>query len=144
MQSVIFTLCFLSSTAAREEVSDYTFATYKKDFARTYKEGDGEHELRQAIFDKRIADIHAHNSRDLSWKKGINHLTDRTAEELQQLNGYKRWMRKASTESTKSSIRNPISSSSLLQVSGDLNGTACSSHQQQCSGERPARHISSS
>lgn len=118
--------CILVDAAALEDVSNYTFAVYKKEFGREYREGDGEHELRRGIFEQRIAEIQAHNALELSWKLGINDLTDRTGDELKQLNGHRPWMRAATSKTSQSS--------SMLETVGDVNGTACMAHEMQCTG----------
>merc|ERR1719197_1635695 len=73
------------------------FAQYRRQFGRMYVEGSNEHQMRQRLFAERVAKIEAHNNHDKghSWRAGINHLTDRTEEELLQLRGFRRQMRAA-------------------------------------------------
>jgi cathepsin L len=61
------------------ELEDYTFEDYIKEFGKTY--GTKEYEQRRTIFDTKLENIRQHNKDSTkSWKKGINHLTDRTEE----------------------------------------------------------------
>jgi len=67
----------------------HIFNHYKARFGRTYD--TEEHQLREMIFHKRLAEIEAHNGvRERSWHAGVNHLTDRTDAELLQMRGYRR------------------------------------------------------
>lgn len=79
------------------------FARYRSHFGRTYEDGSAEHEMRQRLFAERVAKIEAHNthSKDHSWRAGINHLTDRTDEELLQLRGFRRHAPSSLVESEK-------------------------------------------
>jgi len=119
----IYVLSIFSGVLALEEVSNYTFANYINDFQRTYKPGSDEYQKRAAIFQERAAEVQKHNAVKSTWKKGINHLTDRTSEELSQLNGYKRWMRKAPEAPA---------ASSFLQLGEE--SEFCASQRQKCDG----------
>jgi len=68
------------------------FAQYRREFDRNYADGSEEHQMRQRLFMERVAKIEAHNNHHNahSWRAGINHLTDRTEEELLQLRGFRR------------------------------------------------------
>jgi len=68
------------------------FEQYRLQFARKYADGTEEHQMRQRLFAERVSKIEAHNSdhNSHSWRAGINHLTDRTEEELLQLRGFRR------------------------------------------------------
>lgn len=120
---ISFVLSIFSGVFGLEHVSNYTFGNFIADFRRTYEAGSDEYNMRAAIFQRRLADIEAHNAGGSSWKKGINFLTDRTADELSQLNGYKRWMRKSAQA---------MQPSSFLQL-GSESSKGCSSHSQECS-----------
>jgi len=66
------------------------FANFIQEHGRTYRRGSREYEARQALFDARVAQLERHNSRPSRlWTAGINHLTDRTDEELAQLRGWR-------------------------------------------------------
>jgi hypothetical protein len=76
-------LFFLATTMAKtmwSELEGYTFEKYVKEFGKDYK-CPQEFSLRRSIFEKKLQGIRAHN-RDpsQSWKKGVNHLSDRTEE----------------------------------------------------------------
>mmetsp|Transcript_126088 Transcript_126088/g.228874 ORF Transcript_126088/g.228874 Transcript_126088/m.228874 type:complete len:444 (-) Transcript_126088:42-1373(-) len=126
VRQFFFVLSMTSAVLGLEEVSNYTFTNYIHDFGRTYEHGGDEYLLRAAIFKLRVAEIQAHNAAGHSWRKGVNHLTDRTAEELSQLNGYKRWMR-----STPQAGDAYVPASSFLQIASE-SSRGCSSHQQEC------------
>lgn len=68
------------------------FAQYRNQFGRSYAVGSEEHQMRQRLFAERVAKIQAHNThpKGHSWRAGINHLTDRTEDELLQLRGFRR------------------------------------------------------
>jgi cathepsin L len=57
------------------------------DFKKPYAAGSDEYNLRQQIFTRRLEDIRRHNAEGHPWKKGVNHLTDRTDDERRRLNG---------------------------------------------------------
>lgn len=99
----------------------YTFEEYKTAFARTYAADSEEYSMRKRLFDERAAHVSSHNSQPHSWKLGINHLTDRTDEELRWLFGYKRQLAASRQES-------------LLAKSS---GSSCASQQQACDGSKP-------
>eukprot|EP00759_Apiculatamorpha_spiralis_P027664 PhF_6_TR30417/c1_g1_i1/m.44615/K01365/CTSL; cathepsin L len=71
------------------EGSNYAFTDYIKEFHKEYATLE-EAAKRELIFNKNLESIKAHNRKGLSWKQGVNHLTDRTAEELKMMRGYKR------------------------------------------------------
>jgi len=75
--------------------SAHAFNHYKAQFGRSYEAQ--EHEMREQIFHKRLAEIQAHNNLRRSWRAGINHLTDRTDLELLQMRGYRRHGKRTST-----------------------------------------------
>ena len=71
------------------ESKGYDFAQYQLEFGKTY-ESATEAMARQEIFTKNLQAILEHNKKDLSWKNGVNHLTDRTESELKTLRGHKK------------------------------------------------------
>ncbi|KAL6072965.1 Cathepsin L [Balamuthia mandrillaris] len=70
-----------------EEVG-YSFDDFVREYQPRYASPE-EHAMRQKLFESRLSEIKAHN-RDptKTWKMGVNHLTDRTAEEQRALLGY--------------------------------------------------------
>jgi len=82
-------LCFLVAVFARpkwHELESYSFRDYVNDFNRQYSYK--EYVDREVIFNRNLKEIKEHNSNpDFTWKEGVNHLTDRTEEELNSLRG---------------------------------------------------------
>jgi cathepsin L len=110
---------------ARKHVNN-SFAAFKSAFGRTYSEGTSEHEVREKLFNARIAEINAHNAKGRTWKMGVNHFTDRTEDELKHSRGYKK--------TTLEARELPWSGSSMLEL-GDLesgNDKACMSTDMSC------------
>lgn len=97
MQKLVFASALLilsiisaieSRTLWHQLETGYTFDDYQREFSKTY-ETPQELEHRRAIFENRLASIKAHNSDpSKSWKQGVNHLTDRTDQEMKAMNGY--------------------------------------------------------
>eukprot|EP00051_Salpingoeca_urceolata_P026979 m.479525 g.479525 ORF g.479525 m.479525 type:complete len:396 (+) comp21496_c0_seq1:157-1344(+) len=72
-----------------ESKHEYTFGDFVTEFARDYS-GD-ELAQRRHIFEQRLQEIHTHNSdATATYTKGVNHLTDRTEEELKAMLGYRK------------------------------------------------------
>ena len=68
----------------------YTFETYMREFRKSYATPE-ETIMRRVIFEDNLRQILHHNRRiDVTWKNGVNHLTDRTPEEMKALRGYRR------------------------------------------------------
>eukprot|EP00416_Gambierdiscus_australes_P002859 CAMPEP_0171132718 /NCGR_PEP_ID=MMETSP0766_2-20121228/125044_1 /TAXON_ID=439317 /ORGANISM="Gambierdiscus australes, Strain CAWD 149" /LENGTH=416 /DNA_ID=CAMNT_0011596067 /DNA_START=20 /DNA_END=1270 /DNA_ORIENTATION=+ len=66
-----------------------TFHEFKGKYGRTYVEGTEEHTQREALFTRRAAAVASHNCKEgLSWKAGINHLSDWTDTEFSGLLGF--------------------------------------------------------
>jgi cathepsin L len=79
--------CSLAKTRWYELDSSYTFDKYLKEFGKSYSEE--EHKLRSEVFEAKLAQILQHNANpSFSWKKGVNHLTDKTDQEFSKLLGY--------------------------------------------------------
>jgi len=68
--------------------SDYKFMQFVTEHGRSFAT-KAEYEFRSNIFRQRLAQHDAHNAKGLSWTLGVNHLTDRTDEEINVLMGYK-------------------------------------------------------
>eukprot|EP00401_Gymnodinium_catenatum_P040124 CAMPEP_0117498738 /NCGR_PEP_ID=MMETSP0784-20121206/21871_1 /TAXON_ID=39447 /ORGANISM="" /LENGTH=438 /DNA_ID=CAMNT_0005293837 /DNA_START=89 /DNA_END=1403 /DNA_ORIENTATION=+ len=67
------------------------FSSFMRSHQRSYSEGSQEYSMRQAIFQRRAAEVERHNSKsDRLWTAGINTFSDRTDEELSALRGWKR------------------------------------------------------
>eukprot|EP00013_Stygamoeba_regulata_P019827 CAMPEP_0177658644 /NCGR_PEP_ID=MMETSP0447-20121125/16940_1 /TAXON_ID=0 /ORGANISM="Stygamoeba regulata, Strain BSH-02190019" /LENGTH=399 /DNA_ID=CAMNT_0019163303 /DNA_START=89 /DNA_END=1288 /DNA_ORIENTATION=- len=77
--AVLAAMC--SARPLWHELHEYTFDQFEADFSRTYTTPE-ERAFRKGLFEKRLADVRAHNTRaGVSWKKGINHMSDHTDEE---------------------------------------------------------------
>jgi cathepsin L len=69
------------------ELTGYTFEQYVADFHKSYADPK-EHMRRKTIFENRMKEIQAHNAdTTLTWKKGVNKMTDWTDQERLRLNG---------------------------------------------------------
>jgi cathepsin L len=72
------------------QLNGYTFENYVSEFGKHYA-NEAEYTQRKAIFENRLINIRKHNEDDtLTWKRGVNQLSDRTEEEFAQLRGYKK------------------------------------------------------
>eukprot|EP00658_Telonema_sp_P-2_P008588 TRINITY_DN13246_c0_g1_i3.p1 TRINITY_DN13246_c0_g1~~TRINITY_DN13246_c0_g1_i3.p1 ORF type:complete len:250 (-),score=36.27 TRINITY_DN13246_c0_g1_i3:118-867(-) len=71
------------------QLSGYTFEKYETEFGRSYSKG--EREQRRPVFIARLASIASHNANpSVSYKRGVNHLTDRFPHELAAAKGLDR------------------------------------------------------
>lgn len=102
-----------------------SFPEFKSTMGRAYAVGSSEHEMRESIFNQRIAEINAHNAMERSWKMGLNQFTDRTGDELRQMRGYRKTFEDKAA---------PWQGGSLLQLSGDgsQDDKACMSTKASC------------
>jgi len=67
-----------------------TFDRFMVEHRRKYTYGSPEYEMRKALFEERLVELHRHNEQpDRLWTAGINDLTDRTEDELAQLRGWR-------------------------------------------------------
>lgn len=65
-----------------------SFAAFVALHGRQYRPGSAEYRRRQALFEKRAGEVAWQNARPSRiWTAGVNHLSDWTEEELQQLRG---------------------------------------------------------
>jgi len=86
--AVLLFVCGILATPQWHELARYSFEEYSRDFSRMYASAE-EGASRRAIFERRLADILLHNANpSTTWKKGVNHFTDRTEQELSSLRGY--------------------------------------------------------
>jgi len=97
----------------------HAFAHYNARFGRSYEARSTEQLMREALFHKRLAEIQSHNERipRSAWRAGVNHLTDRTDEELLRMRGYRRHQRLPAANE-------PVS----------LMEKTCVAHSQKCNG----------
>lgn len=83
-------LLVVAATAVRRpkwhQLENYDFEQYKRDFGKKYADA-AEHEMRAALFAKKLAAIRKHNAEGHSWKKGVNHMSDWTETEFKKLLG---------------------------------------------------------
>lgn len=121
-RAVILALC-MNVHSAFDVASNYTFAQYKAAFGRTYSVESQEHSLRESFFQKRLQEVLEHNTRGSSWKKGLNHLSDLTDDEMSSRYGYRPSTRSASMK---------VAGSSLLETVEGRGAKSCSSHQSSC------------
>mmetsp|Transcript_15618 Transcript_15618/g.33198 ORF Transcript_15618/g.33198 Transcript_15618/m.33198 type:complete len:431 (-) Transcript_15618:44-1336(-) len=70
--------------------SSGAFAAFIQEYGRTYKSGTAEYDQRRVLFERRAAEVEAHNRDPLrSYTATINDLADRSEEELAELRGYR-------------------------------------------------------
>lgn len=75
-------------TTAWHQLDAYTHADWMNEFGKTYAT-KAEQVVRQRIFEARLAKIKAHNADPTkTWKEGVNHMSDWTITEFEQLLGY--------------------------------------------------------
>jgi len=87
--SLIIALNSLRTTWNKLDKS-YTFEDYKREYGKSY-DSESEQTSRKAIFESKLATILHHNKNPhLSWKMGINHLTDYSDAELKSLRGLRK------------------------------------------------------
>ena len=85
-----FALAALVANAAASELmteADYKFMDFVTQHGRSFGTV-AEYNFRFGIFRENLAKIEAHNAAGLTWTLGVNHLTDRTPEELKKMNGF--------------------------------------------------------
>jgi cathepsin L len=95
------------------------FDRYKQMYHRTYPIGSEEHDMREALFNQRVAEMVAHNAKGESWRLGVNQFTDWTQNERKRLLGYKRSAARSEE----------VVSASLLDEGSSVNTT---SHHKTC------------
>lgn len=66
---------------------DHEFERFKNKHSKSYD--DKEHEQRKNIFRQNLRFIHSTNRRNLGFSVGVNHLADRTEDEVKALRGFK-------------------------------------------------------
>ena len=94
--SCVLALC---SAVTWRELGGYTFDDYVREFGKGYARGTAEHASREAIFLSRMAEIAAHNSRQSTWKEGVNRFTDWSYSEIKAILGYRKVWRACNSAS---------------------------------------------
>lgn len=91
-QFIVF--CTLSSVAAtlamapKETTELPSFTSFIAKHSRAYKEGSQEYDMRRNVFERTVETVKQHNSNPhRKWNAAVNHLSDRTEQELSQLRG---------------------------------------------------------
>jgi cathepsin L len=103
MRTILLVLVLAISLAAARrpkwnELEGYNFKRYVSDFKKVYASTE-EEQMREKVFNANLDKILIHNAQKHSWRKGVNHLTDRTTAELKAMNGGKsRSMKKQADE----------------------------------------------
>ena len=86
--AVIFCLALVCSARPKwNQLNDYSFAQYAKDFSKEYAAGTDVWNVRKTIFEKNLNSIRQFNSKPATYRQGVNHMTDWTNSEFQALNG---------------------------------------------------------
>ena len=91
--AALFALLLVAGTTATRrpkwhELNGYTFQQYVVDFGKPYPAGSTEYAKRQSLFEAQLVKVQSFNeAQGHSYKKGINHMSDWTAEEFSRLNG---------------------------------------------------------
>jgi len=117
-----------------------SFAAFIAEYEHVYAKGSEEYEMRRTIFERRLQQIHDHNSNtQRRWNAGVNHLSDWTEAELTQLHGLRAMP--ASSRGQDAGVAG-IRSQSLEQSEGTiipdekswthLNAITADSNQQHC------------
>jgi len=88
MKLALLVLGFIAVCAAVKwhQLEEYTFEHYETEFKRSYTRA--EREFRRQIVEKKLKQIREHNNDpQFTWKRGVNHLTDRTEDEFTSMLG---------------------------------------------------------
>ena len=90
MVASLLLLVGVAASTPWHKLGNYTFDDFEREFSRSF-ETASERSLRRALFDDRVADVRRHNAQPgVSWHRGVNHFTDRTAAELGEMRGLDR------------------------------------------------------
>jgi cathepsin L len=104
-----FALLIAAATGKKplaHEVAAYTFEQYVTDFKKDYKAGSVEYDARRQTFESRKKAVLEHNgspAKSANYKKGINHMSDRTESEFRKLLGgkvHQKWQEREQLRST--------------------------------------------
>ena len=97
----------------------YTFEKYLLEFQKTYTDPK-EYAARKATFQDKLDHVLRHNADDTqSYKKGINHFSDRTDAELQRMRGLKSSLLYASNANKAPVLKREVYNMSALPASVD-------------------------
>jgi cathepsin L len=88
---VLIAFVALSTAVVRfpkhHQLEGYTFEQYIADHGKVYS--SNEYKIRKALFERSLEEVKAHNANPKStWKAGINHMSDWSREDYQQIRGY--------------------------------------------------------
>jgi len=90
----VFLACLgcAKSVSTEEAVqANLAFSKFVIEHGRDYKHGTSEYDMRKALFQQRLAAVHAHNALPgQSWEAGTSYFSDRTDAERQGVLGYRR------------------------------------------------------
>eukprot|EP01043_Picozoa_sp_COSAG02_P005877 COSAG02_NODE_162_length_32474_cov_13.222511_13_plen_384_part_00 len=79
-----------ATTTRWHELESYSFEDYEREFDRHY-ESEAERDQRRQIVEQNLRDARLHNADPgQTWKRGVNHFTDRTENELAVMKGLDR------------------------------------------------------
>ena len=87
-------LCIVLTTAAVaarttwQQLDNYDFHDYIKEFGHKWEKGSPEFLKRQIIFTEELNRVKAHNAKKLSWKEGVNFMSAMTLEEKKAYMGF--------------------------------------------------------
>ena len=91
LRSALLSAVLTTAAAATRwhELAGYSFEAYEREFGRTYS--DSERDERRTIVEQNLRDARLHNADPgQTWKRGVNHFTDRTESELAAMKGLDR------------------------------------------------------
>lgn len=115
-----------------------SFASFMATHGRTYSIGSEEYKARLALFEQRASQVKSHNSlENRLWTASVNHLADRTEEELQQLRGWRGFARRSGGSARSSQSLLSVSQSKQAALPeqfswGNLNAITSNSNQGGC------------
>lgn len=88
--STVLALTGLAAVSARpalDQLHQYTFDKYVKEFRHPWTEDHSEYGDRRAIFEKELTRVQQHNAAEKSWKEGINKFSAFTSQEKMVFQG---------------------------------------------------------
>lgn len=77
------------------ELDGYSFEQYVVDFNFEVTQGSSEYAIRKALFNAELARVREHNSKNLSWREGINKFSVMTHQEKKAFFGFSKSKRRA-------------------------------------------------
>lgn len=98
-----------------------SFEDFNVRHGRHYSPDSPEYKLRHSLFEMRVAEVRQHNSRPhRNWQAAVNHLTDRTEEELAALRGWRGHALSGTKRSVGNVGRHRSRSKAFLRQAGDV------------------------